>query len=94
MLRLAALALLGACAARPQPDALPRMYYCGSGVTENVHDGCHPAQPYDSVLVRYLRTHDIHAVASELGLSDDGAKELIADAMHHLYIGFWHRDTM
>lgn len=52
---------------------------------------CSVADPYDAVLLRYMRSHDLHAVATELHVTDREARELIAEAMHRLNVGIWHR---
>ncbi len=54
-------------------------------------EACTAADPYDGVLLRYLRSHDLHAVAVELHVTDHDARELIREAMHRLNVGIWHR---
>ena len=52
---------------------------------------CTAADPYDAILIRYLRSHDLHAVARELNVSDEQAKQLVGEAMHLVNVRFWHR---
>lgn len=52
---------------------------------------CSAADPYDAVLIRYLRSHDLHAVATELHVTDEQAKLLVGEAMHQVHLRFWKR---
>jgi hypothetical protein len=85
--------LLGACTHQASPETLPRIYYCGTAHVAEPDPvaarACVVADNYDGVLIRYMRTGSVHAVASELGMTDADVKALITEAMHRLYRRIW-----